>query len=57
MKYNVIIVSSDESNGTKIAGADGSTEFDLRLAEGIKRNRTRLFGGGFYSFKIVAVQS
>lgn len=55
MKYNVIVISDDATNGATVVAADGSTEFTREIAEGVLRNRKRAFGGAGYDFKMVPV--
>lgn len=57
MKYNVIVISDDATNGATVVAADGSTEFTREIAEGVLRNRRRNFGGSGYDFKLVPVET
>lgn len=57
MKYNVIVISDDATNGATVVAADGSTEFTHEIAEAVVRNRKRNFGGAGYDFKMVPVEA
>lgn len=55
MEYRVIVTNKRTGVRTPVVAADGSTQWPKEVAEGVARNRKRLYGTIDFSFKIVEV--